>query len=266
MSLTDPSDVVERVGGVERDDFAARLAQDEEGDARVDWSGGLDEVFGTGAGIHLHLFIALAEGIHGHGAFLEEPAAVEDVVGHVDVAEGDLGGAEEIHGAAHAVGDAAGEEALVVREFDVRGVGPHLPVECVGGGVGVGAGDDDVTSGDGKLFLDERFGLDRDGAVHPEEVADDKGDLRRSIIEDETAGMELVVDVFGGEGGETADDGFAKGRGDHAGCGTGAEGGRRLLGGERGGDPGRQDEDGGEGSVHGKVERGWQVTPLPDKR
>lgn len=82
-----------------------------------------------------------------------------------------------------------------------------------------------MTRGDRELGFDVAFRLEDDAAVDPEEVTDDKGDLCFSVVEDEAARVQFVMDVLGGEGGESADDGLAKGRGDDAGGGAGTQGG-----------------------------------------
>jgi hypothetical protein len=101
----------------------------------------------------------------------------------------------------------------------------------VDGGVGVSAGDEDVGGGDAGLDFDLFAGFQAEAAVEAEEVADDEGDLGGAIIEDETAGVEFIVDVGGGKGEEAADDFATEFGGDVAGGGTGEEGAGGLLGG-----------------------------------
>ena len=137
VGLTDAADVVERVGGKQRNDGTAGFAQDEKGDTGIDRTGRLDEIVGSGTGVHLYFFIAPAERIHRHSALFEKPAAIKNVVGHLDAAEGNFGGTEQIDGATHAVSDAAGDKTLVVREFHVRSIDPWRRAEHGGSGVGV---------------------------------------------------------------------------------------------------------------------------------
>ena len=119
--------VVQRIARVHGDRPPVGLAQGQDRHRGVGRPGRLDEVRAARRRIHLHLVDA-AERIGRHGARLEEPAAVEHVLRRLGGGEPELGRAQPVDGAFHAVGDPPGDEALVVvgllREHEARGDGP----------------------------------------------------------------------------------------------------------------------------------------------
>src|SRR5690606_33269766 len=97
-----------------------------------------------------------------------------------------------------------GDKLLVVVErlFVLKAIAAES-ADC---GVGMRAGNHDVVAGDAEAFGDELAGLVADAAMQAEQVADDNRDLSRPIVEYQTAGVELVMDVLRRDRQKTADD------------------------------------------------------------
>ena len=171
------------------------------------------------------------------------------MLGHIDRAKGDLGGTQEIVRSLHAVGDAFGDEALVVGQLHVGFVAAWVGAVGVRAGVRVRGGNEDVGRRDAGGFLDQAPGFQREAAVQTEQVADDERELCFAIIEDKAARMKFVVHMSGGEGEEASHDTLAQRWRDVAGGGTGQERSfLRISGRQRG-----ESEDKAEGKKSGKV-------------
>ena len=157
------------------------------------------------------------------------------MLGSLGGAEGDLRGPQQIGGVAHAIGDAAGDEALVVIQVAVGEIAARMVAQRAGGGVRVRAGNHHVRGGDARGLLDELARLHAHAPVQAEQVAHDEGQARRAIIQHQAAGKELVMHMRGGKREEATDDVGAEGRREVAGRRAGAKLFRLRRGGVSGG-------------------------------
>jgi hypothetical protein len=118
-------------------------------------------------GFHL---VDLAERVGRHGPFAHQPAAVVDVLGRIHRAEGDLRRPQQVHRAAHAVGDPPGDEPLVVVQRLLVGVA--VVPQRRSRRMRVGGGDEHVLRRDSRLLVDQPPRFDADAAVQAEQIAD----------------------------------------------------------------------------------------------
>jgi len=194
--------IVQRVGGIDGDQPAARLAQGNDRDGRIDRPGRLDQIGAADGRVHPR-FVNFSERVWLQRALAHQPAAIVHLFRHVDRAEGDLRRPQQIQRAAHAVGDAPGHETLVVVEH----LFGNVAVLAEGGsrGVGVGGGNQHVLRRDSRRLLDQPPRLDAHAAVQPEQIADHQRELGLAVVQHEAARVQLVVHVPGRIGREAAD-------------------------------------------------------------
>jgi hypothetical protein len=140
------------------------------------------------------------------------------LVGFFGGGPADAGGFEIVQGAADAVGNAVGEEFLII------GIGLTLENAAAGGGgVRVRGGHHHVLKRQAGSLIHHLLGGIEDFARDHAAIADDEDELGSAIIEGEAAGVEFIVDVRGLAILHVAVDGDAEVRGDVAGGGSGAE-------------------------------------------
>ena len=168
--------------------------------------------------------IAATTGLIGYVSLQNGRRAVEDVARLLCGGPADLCRRQIGDGAADAVGDTPRDKALVF--IEVGFCGEAIGAEGAGCGVGVCGRYQEVGLGHARLFFREAPRLGAQGLGQPEDVADDQPDARAAVVEHETAGPELVVDLFRWEWVKTTDDIFAEGGRYVARCGTRAELGR----------------------------------------
>ena len=121
---------------------------------------------------------------------MHEPAAVGNVARFVADGPGDFGGAQIVDSLEDGIGQAESEEVLVFL------VGIALKNADHGGsGMGVGGGHEDVVGGEADLIVDDFFGSVENFAVDEAVIGDDESDAGGAVIEDDAAGVKLVVEV-----------------------------------------------------------------------
>ena len=240
--------VVQRVGRIDGDRSSVGIAQGEDGHRGVGRACRLDEVRTARARIHLHLVDA-AERVGGHGALLQEPAAVEHMLRRLGREAGELGRTQPVGGALHAINNPLHHETVIVGELRSRG---WHRARGAARRVRMHGRDQDVGRWDANLLLDQAPRLDAHAHLGAQQVEDHQGELRFSVIEHQAPSVQLIVHVRGYRGDKIADNRPPQRRRDVARGGTGPKHGRlgrvcRVSG--------RRQEKGTQKYAQGDVER-----------
>ena len=170
--------------------------------------------------IHEHAVLS-AERVRQRSTGLHLPPAVEDLVGLPGGAPAHPRRFEVAQGAAHSIGDALRQEALVFVERSIEG--EWIRTAPAGTGVGVGGCHQEVLRRQSRLFVHQPLGLVEDLARDSDAVTQHDSEAGLSVVEHQAAGMQLVVDLGGGRRLPAAHDRSAQKRRDVTGRRAGAE-------------------------------------------
>ena len=166
--------------------------------------------------------VALA-GVGAHRPFGHHEAPVEGDPGGLAEGEAQAAGLQAGEGLLHGAGDLALQHRQV-RLVVLPGEATGAQLAGEGTGVVVGAVDEHPLRGDAGGLLDQAPGPGDGGGADADQVTGDEGERLPARLQDEGAGVEVLVDAGGPAVGVGAGQGDAQGRGDH---GAGAGGAQR---------------------------------------
>ena len=202
VAVLHAADVVQRVVRKQRDLSATGRLDRDEGDFRVGRPGRLDQVLVASRGVHAGL-VHTAKGVGQFRPGLHEPAAVVDVLGRAGRAPADPCRLQIVYRPADTVGDAPGEEPLVLEQR----LAPQGRGASGGGGrVRVRRAHQHVARREVGLLADPPPRLVEDLAIDAEIVAHHQGQARLAVVEHQASRVKLIVDVGGLNGAPPADD------------------------------------------------------------